>query len=128
MTAFDINNLRQFYDDVQHKLPLEFPQEIWAGTISPKAATMTAAIVVESDRKQKIARMLDLSRWLHGEIGPAMDKYRTYLSTLAPEKMTPEAKSAYEDARMHLNLSGTLLVSYSTFLHQVASIFKAEGE
>lgn len=126
MPKFNLDNLEQFFDDVQHALPPEFPPELWAGVVAPTAASLAAVIVATDVRDEKIHGLVKLSVYLHQEIGPGLKKFRIYLESLDKEKMTPEALAGYNDAQLHMTLTATLLVSYSNFLRAAALIMKGE--
>lgn len=124
MPKFNLDNLEQFFDDVQHTLPPEFPMELWAGVVAPTAASLAAAIVAAEERTDKVHGLVKLSVYLHEEVGPGLKQFRTYLESLDKEKMTPEALAGYNDAQLHMTLTATLLVSHSNFLHTAALILK----
>jgi hypothetical protein len=124
MPKFNLDNLEQFFDDVQHQLPPEFPPELWAGVVAPTAASLAASIVAADERTAKVHGLVKLRIYLHEEVGPGLQKFRAYLESLDKEKMTPEALAGYNDAQLHMTLTATLLVSYSSFLHGAAWIMR----
>jgi hypothetical protein len=118
--AFDINNLGKFFEDTKHQVPPEIPLELWAGTISQIAATMTAKVLVAPTRKEKVLALTVLSTYLHGEVGPGLKNLKEYLAGLDQEKIPTEQKAGFSDVDFHLNLSATLLVTYSQVIHEAA--------
>lgn len=124
MAKFNLDNLDQFFTDVQHSLPPEYPPEIWAGVVAPTAASLAAAALVAETRDEKTLGLVKLSIYLHKEVGPGLAKFRAYLESLDQTKLSPEALNGYVDAQLHLTLTATLLVSYSNLLRDAALALK----
>lgn len=116
----------EFIGRTLHNLPPEFPPELWAGTISVKAAKLASALATADGRSNRVKALIDLNNY-NDEIATGLRGVRAYLDALNKEQIPAEAKPGFDDLEFHLQLSVALLVTYVRISHDVAFFLRSQG-